>query len=161
LKEISFYDALDPFHTLLTLVKKKISGVHYAEEIEANLPSIMAEQILIEEILLNFAENAFHAVKNNAGDKNVNLKVFSKEKSWLRVEMIDNGYGIAPNILKQLFEVPTTTKGSSEGTGIGLYRVRQICNILKAKYGAQSQGHGTGALLYVEIPLVRNGEKNG
>ena len=51
--------------------------------------------------------------------------------------------------------MPTTTKGSSEGTGIGLYRVRQICELLKAKYGAESEGRGKGAMFYVDIPVYK------
>jgi two-component system nitrogen regulation sensor histidine kinase GlnL len=157
LKELSIYDVLDPFHTLLMLVKEKIRGVQYTEEVDSNLPPFMAEAILIEEILLNFSENAFHAVKDNAGPKHVTLRIFSKENSLIRIEMRDNGYGIPENILKQLFEVPTTTKGSSEGTGIGLYRIRQICRVLKAKYGAESKGSGEGALFFVEIPFLKKG----
>ena len=79
----------------------------------------------------------------------------------MRMEMSDNGYGIPEKVLKQLFEVPTTTKGSSEGTGIGLYRVRQICNILKAKYGAVSPGDGQGATFFVEIPFANQGKNHG
>lgn len=152
LKPISIYDVLEPYRTLLILVKKKVKGVNYTEEIEDNLPPVLAEQIILEEILINYAENAFHAVQHNE-DKKVKLRIFSNNNK-LRIEVSDNGYGILSKVKKQLFEVPTTTKGSSEGTGIGLYRIRQICTILNADYGAESEGENAGSCFYVEIPFT-------
>lgn len=155
IKPVSVYDALEPYHTLLILVKKKIPGVNYTEEVQDNLPPVMAEVILLEEILINYAENAFHAVQHN-DEKNVNLKI-TNHNDKLRIEITDNGYGIPRRIKEQLFEVPTTTKGSSEGTGIGLYRIRQICLILNAQYGVDSQGENKGSCFYVEIPFIKGG----
>lgn len=148
-------DVLDDYRTLFTLIKKDFYGVDYVEEIEENIPLIYAEPILIEEVLVNFSKNAFQAVRHNKGDKKVTLRIYKKNEDHIRIEVQDNGSGIPPKILKQLYEVPTTTKGSAEGTGIGLYRIRQICKILKARYGAESEGEDKGALMYVEIPIYK------
>ncbi|HKZ39285.1 MAG TPA: GAF domain-containing sensor histidine kinase, partial [Chryseolinea sp.] len=155
LNPMLIYEILDSYRTLFILIKKDFEGVDYTEEIEENLPHIYAEPILIEEILVNFAKNAFQAVRHNKNGKKVTLRIYKKNDDYVRIEVQDNGSGITPKILKQLYEVPTTTKGSAEGTGIGLYRVRQICEILKAKYGAESEGEGKGALMYVEIPIYK------
>ncbi|MBF0533196.1 MAG: hypothetical protein HQL23_08925 [Candidatus Omnitrophica bacterium] len=55
------------------------------------------------------------------------LKVFSQNKH-VRIEVHDNGYGMPQKILEGIFTTPATTKGSSEGTGLGLYRVRQMAS---------------------------------
>lgn len=107
---------------------------------------------------MNLVENAYHAVIHNEGQKNVSLRIYKKDDRFVRIETQDNGYGITPRIKSQLFQVPTTTKGSSEGTGLGLYRIRQICEILKGTYGAESGGRGQGALFYVELPIHKTSQ---
>ena len=52
-----------------------------------------------------------------------------------------------------------TTKGSSEGTGLGLYRVRKIVDLFRGKVWAESEGKGKGATFIVELP-VYEGHKN-
>lgn len=153
LKKVDFDAVIVPYHSLIPMVQKQYKAVEYIENIEQNLPLIWAEEIMIEEILMNLVENAYHAVIHNTSEMKVQLSIFKKDDDFVRLEVKDNGYGIAPKIKKQLFQVPTTTKGSSEGTGLGLYRVRQICEVLKAKYGADSDGRGFGAIFYVEIPI--------
>ncbi|MCK5491824.1 MAG: HAMP domain-containing histidine kinase, partial [Candidatus Omnitrophica bacterium] len=153
LKIVDLEEVITPFHSLVLMIQKKYKNVKYTEDIEGSFPPVRAEEIMIEEILMNLVENAYHAVIHNDGEKTVHLHVFKKDDNYVRIDVIDNGYGIASKVKNQLFQVPTTTKGSSEGTGLGLYRIRQICEILKAKYGVESEGRGSGALFYVELPI--------
>jgi len=153
LKPITLEDVIIPYHSLVPMIQKKHKSVKYTEDIGKSLPPVWAEEIMIEEILMNLVENAYHAVIHNEGDKTVHLHIFKKDNDYIRINVQDNGYGIASKIKNQLFQVPTTTKGSSEGTGLGLYRIRQICDILKANYGVESKGRGCGALFYVELPI--------
>lgn len=154
-KKVYIDEVIIPTRSLVSLQQKKYDDTKYSEEVEDNLPPFWGEDIMFEEIVMNLVGNAFMAVKYNEGEKRVHLHIFEKDNDYIRIEVTDNGYGIAPKIKKQLFEVPTTTKGSSEGTGIGLYRVRQICELLKATYGAESEGRGKGSMFYVEIPIYK------
>jgi len=160
IEPISINEVLESYKVLRALIAKKFSGVTYEESIDPNLPHAMAENILVEEILVNFAENAFHAVSRNAGEKRVVLNIFRKNNA-IRIEMADNGYGMSEKVRKQVYEVPTTTKGSVEGTGLGLYRVRQICAILNAVYGAESDGEGKGSTFWVELPVAETNGSQG
>lgn len=152
-KAITLDEVIIPYHSLLPMIQKKYINVQYSESIQRNLPQVWAEEIMIEEILMNLVENAYHAVIHNQDEMNVSLAISQKNADYIHIEVKDNGYGIAPKIKKQLFEVPTTTKGSSEGTGIGLYRIRQICEVLNAHYGAESDGKNKGSIFYVDIPI--------
>lgn len=160
----SIYKVLDEYRVLIKMAKKDKQRktnrpINYTEDIEDNLPMILAEDVLVEEILVNLVENAFHAVGRLEGERNVKLTIKkSPDQHHLRMEVLDNGYGMEEKIINQVFEVPTTTKGSMEGTGLGLYRVRKVCEILNAKRGCSSPGKDQGALFYVEIPFLEDND---
>ncbi len=50
-----------------------------------------------------------------------------------------------------VFEAPNTTKPGQEGTGIGLWRVRRICEWIGARYGFESEGENKGAIFWVDL----------
>ena len=106
-----------------------------------------------------FTENGLHAADRYHGEGKggeLTLRI-RKEGENIVIEMTDNGYGIEAKVLKQLFQVPTTTKGSLEGTGLGLYRIRQIVDTLKGKAWAESEGKGKGARFIAELPIYTGG----
>jgi signal transduction histidine kinase len=155
LSPTSVAGALEPYRPLRHLQFKKAGGtITYTEEVEPNLPEVMAEVVLLEEILMNYMENALHAVSRLTTEKRIHLSIV-RRGDFVRIEVRDNGYGMSPKVARQVFEVPTTTKGSSEGTGLGLYRVRKICGILGARYGGESPGPLRGSAFWVEIPVIK------
>jgi signal transduction histidine kinase len=156
----SIYEVLEKYRPLQELQLKSAPQINYSEEIEPGLPGVMAETVLIEEILMNYTENALHAIRRKETDKQIRLSI-KRRDGFLRLAVHDNGYGMSPEIARQVFEVPATTKASSEGTGLGLYRVRKICVILGARYGGESPGPGQGSDFWVEIPFIEDGAENG
>ena len=107
---------------------------------------------------MNFVRNSLHAVRRNE-EKKISLKIFRKNETIIRIECTDNGYGIPREIINDIFLSSMTTKGSSEGTGLGLYRVRKIVDLFRGKVWAESEGKGRGATFIVELP-VYEGNKN-
>lgn len=154
----NIYDVLEGYQVIKDLSRARKGEVVYTEEIEPGLPIVQGEKIMLEEILVNLMENAYHAVLRKEGTKHVSLRIFRSEKSFVRLQFNDDGYGIQKETLKKMFEIPVTTKGSAEGTGLGLYRVRQICNVLGARYGAFSDGPGKGATVWVDLKIIEKGE---
>ncbi|MBF0484359.1 MAG: GAF domain-containing protein [Candidatus Omnitrophica bacterium] len=160
-EEVDLNELMKMFEPLLEVVRKKYfketGAVKYQAFIEEKLPKIFGVSVTIEEIWLNFMGNAFHAVRNNPPEKGkeVAFKMYQKNSQMIRMEVTDNGYGIANEKIKSsLFNNPMTTKGSAEGTGLGLYRVRHICEMHKGRCGCESEGEGKGATFWVEIPVV-------
>ncbi|MBF0122783.1 MAG: GAF domain-containing sensor histidine kinase [Candidatus Omnitrophica bacterium] len=147
----NIYDVLEGYRVIKELSKKMKGDVSYEEHIAVDLPIVLAEKVMLEEVLINFMENAYHAVARNEGRKSVTLRIFSLDSVFVRLEFKDNGYGMSQETLQKVFEVPTTTKGSSEGTGLGLYRVRQICDVLGAHFGVHSDGLNKGACVWIDI----------
>jgi PAS domain S-box-containing protein len=101
---------------------------------DANLPKVVCEPTLVQQVFLNLLKNAAHAMAmdmdmdspvpdDNDSEKKANPKILlkiKKGKSFLQVEIADNGPGIAENIRKRIFEPFFTTKKIGVGTGLGL-----------------------------------------
>ena len=77
----------------------------------------------IQQVLFNLLINAFHAVDNLGTIKIYIHKILMKNKSFARVEIIDNGPGIDGDVQK-IFDPFYTTKSS--GSGLGLAISKQI-----------------------------------
>jgi signal transduction histidine kinase len=70
----------------------------------------------IEQVFINLLLNAVHAVEGN-GIVTVKSAV-DLEQEKIRVEISDNGCGVAENDIKKIFEPFYSTK--NKGTGLGL-----------------------------------------
>jgi len=156
LSSVQIKDALDGFTQLISPQIKK-ERVKFDVEIEDDLPPILGDKIQAEEIFMNFVSNSMHAVKRRE-EKIVKLKIFRKDTKTIRIECADNGYGIEKGFLNDMFLSSTTTKGSSEGTGLGLFRVRKIVDSFGGRVWAESEGKDKGATLIAELP-VYEGDK--
>ncbi len=75
---------------------------------------------------------------------------------WVRIRVIDNGTGIAPEAMKHIFEPFYTTKPVGQGTGLGLAQVYGIIKQHGGSIDVSSQpGEGTAFNIYLaalELP---------
>jgi len=90
---------------------------------------LVAEDFI--KIFTNLLNNSFDSVltkKRKLGEgykPEIKIKT-TKNKESIAVEVYDNGEGISKDMLEKIFEPFVTTKSSSEGTGIGLFIVRDL-----------------------------------
>jgi signal transduction histidine kinase len=134
-------------------------SVEYVKEIAPNLPCMLGDRIELEHIFFNFPNNALYAVKRSE-IKKIEMKIFRKNDDWIRIEYLDTGIGIDQSIIKDIFLAHVTTKGSAEGTGLGLFRVRKIVELHDGKVWAESEGAGKGAAFIVEFPVFKGDVKS-
>ncbi|MFA5276744.1 MAG: HAMP domain-containing sensor histidine kinase, partial [Candidatus Omnitrophota bacterium] len=73
-----------------------------------------------------------------------------------RITFSDNGYGIKKEMLEIIFAPFTTTKASTEGTGMGLYNAKSIIIKHKGRIWAESEGPGKGATFVIELPIAND-----
>jgi len=82
----------------------------------------------LQQALTNLVVNGMHAMKQ-PGTLRVRLgrahalppvELGGPEAEWVRLDVVDEGEGIAPEVLPRVFEPFFTTKDVGEGTGLGL-----------------------------------------
>ncbi len=117
------------------------------------LPKAKADGVRLAQVLLNLLTNAVQAF----GDRRGNLLVRTRlAEGVVRIEIEDDGPGIAEELRGRLFEPFATTKASAEGSGLGLYVSRQIVESMSGRIGIESCPTG-GALAWVELPIAAEG----
>ena len=100
---------------------------HY---VAARLPQVMADTILIEQVLVNLMKNGAEAIQHAdrpAPNRSVELRVVPKQiddRQVVEFSVQDTGKGLAPEVLERLFEAFFSTK--QEGMGMGLNLCRSI-----------------------------------
>jgi signal transduction histidine kinase len=121
--------------------------------IQKELAQDMAETLLdknqIEQVFINLLLNALHAV-DDGGHVTVQSSLDEKQKK-VRVEICDNGSGIAPEHMEKIFEPFFSTKAN--GTGLGLAVSYGIVRNHRGDIRVVSKP-GSGARFIVEFPIL-------
>ncbi len=113
-----------------------------------SLPEVEHDGDQIHQVLLNLLLNSLQAIDVN-GKVTVTVK---PQGNMAVVEVADNGRGIAPTHLPNIFRPFFTTKG--DGTGLGLSLARRIVEDHHGRIDVTSAvGHGT--TFAVVLPLQR------
>lgn len=135
-----------------------IEGLHHTEgvalevfviEIDAEC-EVNFDRGHLEQVLWNLCRNALRYSNKQSGS--VKLRVRCTEANRVMLDVINDGPGIALEVVPQLFEPFFTT--SAGGTGLGLYLARELCeaNGATLEYVAQA---GEGVCFRIMF-----GEKN-
>lgn len=120
-------------------------------EFEKELPLIMVDPTLIEQVFINLLTNA---VRHAGSDSPIEVRV-STEKRDLVVCVADHGPGVPPGERSRVFEKFYRSGGASSadgGIGLGL----AICRSIVLAHGGTielTEGPGGGALVKFTLPL--------
>lgn len=79
------------------------------------------------------------------------LRVAPGENGTVKMSVIDNGVGIAPENLSRIFEHGFTTR--PEGHGFALHSGALAARAMGGKLTCQSAGPSQGAVFTLELPL--------
>jgi signal transduction histidine kinase/ActR/RegA family two-component response regulator len=130
-------------------------------ELAADLPPTMADPFQLQQVILNLLVNAEQALLEARGKGQVQIRTRSvvlKDKNgndakFLRLEISDDGPGIAPEIVSRIFDPFFTTKPAGVGTGLGLSIVYGIIH----QHGGEvsfTSNPGEGAKFTIDLPVV-------
>lgn len=118
----------------------------------------------IHQIVINLGTNAMHAMCKDDSRIDVSVEPISFSSKdmlsfpeldkcqYLKIVVSDNGCGIDPAVADHIFDPYFTTKGATEGTGLGLSVVHSIVQSHKGAIRVNSEV-GTGTTFTVYLPL--------
>ena len=102
------------------------------------------------EIMVNLIQNARQAMQSTERERNLTLRIV-RSGDRFRIEVEDNGVGIAAESLVKVFNLGFTTK--SNGHGFGLHAAANAANEMGGALTAHSEGVGHGATFVLELPV--------
>ena len=122
-------------------------------ELEPNQMCIAGDPVRLTQVFANLLNNAAKYT-NHGGTIKVTTR---RDNGDAVVSVKDNGIGIAPNLLSQVFDmfmqVDRSTRRSQGGLGIGLTLVRSLVGMHGGSVEARSEGPGLGSEFIVRLPL--------
>ena len=118
----------------------------------ARVPELPLDKARLLQILLNLIRNAGQAADGVANrEPRLTLRIDLVEEEMLRIDVVDNGVGIAPENLTRVFAHGFTTK--KDGHGFGLHSAVIAAQEMGGTLTAHSDGPGTGARFTLELPI--------
>lgn len=126
-------------------------GVALELDLEEKLPACPADQEGIHRSLLNLVGNALDAVEEARSPRVVVSTRREADGGWVRVEVRDNGTGVEPEKLNEIFRPFVSTKGA-RGTGLGLAVSRKTVREHGGDIVVVSQP-GRGSTFVLRLPL--------
>ena len=115
------------------------------------LPAICVDPHQMQQVFMNLLTNARHATEQKDGPAQIRISTHLAGDR-LRVCFQDNGIGIAPSDLPNIFNPFFTTKPVGSGTGLGLSIAYGIVREHGGTITANSSS-GQGATFVIELPL--------
>jgi len=151
---------------LENLLLFQTSSIQYNWKWPEDLKIIHADSGQIEQILLNLALNASHAMldegqiaiktKNVVLDKDfTNIHWETDPGEYVLLEVADTGYGIEKEVRHRIYEPFFTTKAPGQGTGLGLSMVYGIVKNHHGHIECDSEP-GTGTRFNIYFPVSKS-----
>ncbi len=149
---------------VISLLERTIPKmIHIQAEPADDLKIISGDPVQLEQVVMNMAVNARDAMPEGGSLKlstrNVSLdRAFCmlhpgvEPGDYVLLEMTDTGQGIDPAVMDHIYEPFFTTKGTGQGTGLGL---AMVYGIVKSHGGtincSSSYGKGTSFRIYFPV----------
>jgi signal transduction histidine kinase/ActR/RegA family two-component response regulator len=158
-------------NTLIRLVKKILDRtlpkmIHIRLALAENLSEIAADDVQIEQVLMNLALNARQAMPDGGQLTFATRNVFIDQAGcavhpdlttgeYVHLSVTDTGSGMDDKIRQHIFEPFYSTRGVGEGSGLGL---SMVYGIVKNHGGSiectSNEGCGTEFNMYFPVPAA-------
>ena len=144
------------------------TSIEFHQEIANSVDTIRADPIQINQILINLFTNAAYAMKGKGGLLSVNLnnvKLDEKDTNrfhnikpgrYVKLSVLDTGYGIPSEIIPKIFDPYFTTKEVGEGTGMGLALVHGTVKSHGGFIDVHSEPN-KGTAFHIFFPSIKEG----
>ncbi len=151
----------------LNLLRASIPAtIEIRQTISNECGMVMGNSTRIHQIIMNLCTNAYHAMEEKGGIIQVSLsELFLSDETRGLMEMkparcvelkvSDTGCGMAPELLKKIFEPYFTTKDVGRGNGMGLSVVYGIVKEFGGEIRVESE-IGKGSAFRIYLPVIQD-----
>ncbi|MGK2850705.1 MAG: ATP-binding protein [Candidatus Limnocylindrales bacterium] len=129
-------------------------------EVPSDLPAVELDRAQFQQVLVNLTHNAIYAIRHGGG---TTLRITASTEGpadapRVRVTVMDDGPGVAPEHVEHLFEAFFTTKPPADGTGLGLPVSYGIVASHGGdlRYGPSPMGRGAAFTFDLPVHAVRS-----
>ena len=123
----------------LILIQCKNKDIKLVQDVQRDLPLVLADRNQIERVFINLLGNA---VKFTPPKGKITIKAYTKDRV-VEVDIQDTGIGVPPDALSTIFEefyrVDNPINQEVKGTGLGLSLVKHIIEAHKGKIWVESK----------------------
>ena len=129
----------------------RVENIAVEVELDRDLPLILADPVLIQQVLLNLIINAEQSIELASNEGAIKLRDF-RAGEVVVLEVSDSGPGVPLDVLGRIFDPFFTTKPAGVGTGLGLSLAQQILRDHGGSISVETSP-GKGAKFSIEIPV--------
>ncbi|MCF8233371.1 MAG: hypothetical protein K9G67_04330 [Bacteroidales bacterium] len=129
----------------------KMADVYFYKELLAENDAVYCNENQIKQACVAILVNASEAISEKG---EILMKTTNPDKTHIRLDISDNGSGIAPEDMSHIFEPFFSAKQKASGIGLGLAIVHGIVQSHKGKIEIQSEP-GEGTTISIFLPLVK------
>jgi signal transduction histidine kinase len=129
--------------------QKNNKNINFKLELQAGMPVFSFDTENIENVLMNLGLNAIQAIDKEG--KIVFRTNYDEASKTVRVAVEDNGPGIPPEKVSEVFKPFFTTK--TEGTGLGLAIAKDIIEKHKGEIWFENIPGRAGCAFIISLPL--------
>ena len=125
---------------------------------ETSVPAVSGDAHQLMQVFLNLILNSEQAMREVRDRGTLRIRMEKNETS-VAVTFQDDGPGISPDILPNIFDPFYTTKRPGRGTGLGL----SICKAILREHSGNveaASGPGGGAVFTVTLPVANTSVRN-
>jgi two-component system sensor kinase FixL len=128
-------------------------AIDFKLDLEANLPPVHGDQIILQQIILNLVTNAIQSMSQQRTNLcHLNIQTAREGASVVRIDVRDTGIGLPFDLGERIFEPFITTKAN--GSGLGLSIARTLAQRLGGNIEAAQMERG-GARFTIRLPCRR------
>jgi signal transduction histidine kinase len=122
--------------------------IEIVTHLSPDLPPILANQGLLQQVLVNILLNARDAMEKGGV---LSVATGFENPPWVTIRISDTGCGIKPEDIQRIFTPLFTTKGEGKGTGLGLSISQDIIKSHNGAIEAESVP-GKGTTFIIRLP---------
>uniref|UniRef100_Q47BE4 histidine kinase n=1 Tax=Dechloromonas aromatica (strain RCB) TaxID=159087 RepID=Q47BE4_DECAR len=132
-------------------IEAQRTGTQIIVDLPENLPRIVVDRIMIEQVLLNLVKNGIEAMSDVPFERRqLSLQAKVVDERMLEISVTDQGHGLAEEDIEKIFAPFYTTK--PEGMGIGLAICRSIIEFHQGRLWVEPRREG-GTVFHFTVPI--------